>query len=257
MYAPADRGLKDEAPQNISSIVVTLEVSHALMSSLKDAAAVLQLTSCIIIIIICFKQLRHVRHRAGYPRRNVTVKPGGGGVREPAATAVLMLPLVMTLFTVGAARARRRHGRGDRRRGVARAPVAGLDVGSGLGRRRRGRRGRRQRAVATTHEDGPEDEGSGVGAGTGISVGTEVGTRDGARDGAAEGYAVGLGDGRRDGDGDGFKEGGDELGEEDGAAVAGRAVDGICEGIGDGMNEGSGEGCDVVGYGDTEGAGVG
>ena len=29
------------------------------------------------------------------------------------------------------------------------------------------------------------------------------------------------------------------------------------EGIGDGMNEGSGEGCDVVGYGDMEGAGVG
>ena len=68
---------------------------------------------------------------------------------------------------------------------------------------------------------------------------------------------MGLGDGRREGAGVGFKEGGDELGEEDGAAVDGRAVDGICEGIGDGMNEGSGEGCDVVGYGEIDGAGVG
>ena len=76
-------------------------------------------------------------------------------------------------------------------------------------------------------------------------------------DGASEGDAVGLGDGNEEGAGVGFNEGGDELGEEDGAAVDGRAVDGIEDGEGDGMNEGSAEGCDVVGCGDTEGAGVG
>ena len=80
--------MNDEAPQNISYIVVTLEVSHALMSSLKEAAWAKRASMSVTAL---------VTHVEMWPYN----ASAAAASASHAATAVLMLPSVMTLFTVG------------------------------------------------------------------------------------------------------------------------------------------------------------
>ena len=86
--------LKAEASQNIKYMLVTPEVSHALMSSLKDAAAVLQKDPVLPQNKNCMLVTPEVSHAEMWPYE----ASAAVGSESHAATAVLMLLSVMTLF---------------------------------------------------------------------------------------------------------------------------------------------------------------